>query len=325
MIPDFTPPEAPRRAWFADACLLSAALIWGSGFVAQRQISEHLGPLTFNAFRNLIALAVLLPLVLGRRYRHASRSDTPAVRRPGFWMACLTTGGALFAGSWLQQAGIAQTTAGNAGFITGLYVVLVPILGVFLGSRPGAATWTAALLAAGGMYLLSATDTGALGRGDLLVLASTGFWAIHVHAVGHFAKRWDGLELTVLQLVVSTILMAPFALLLETWTATGLRTIALPLLYSGIICCALGFALQITGQRNAPPSHAAILMSLESVSAAFFGAWFLGERLGLRGYAGAALMFIGMLISQWPRTSPPKPRPERLPTSSSSTDVSRGS
>lgn len=242
-------------------------------------------------------------------------------------MACLTTGGALFAGSWIQQAGIAQTTAGNAGFITGLYVVLVPILGIFLGSRPGAATWTAALLAAAGMYLLSATSTGSLGRGDLLVLASAGFWAIHVHAVSHFAKRWDGLELTVLQLVVATMLLAPLALLLETWTAAGLRTIALPLLYSGIICCALGFALQVIGQRHAPPSHAAILMSLESVSAAFFGGWFLGERLGLRGYAGAALMFIGMLISQWPRKSPPQPRPERRPpdpSDPSATEVSRG-
>lgn len=292
-------PNLPRRhALRADGLLLLAAVLWGSGFVVQRQISEHLGPLGFNAIRNLIAMAVLLPFVLRRR--PVREPDVRSPRSP--WLAAgFATGLPLFAGSWVQQAGIARTTAGNAGFITGLYVVLVPLLAALLGHRIHRSTWLAALLATAGMYLLSATDAGHLGTGDLLVLISAGFWAVHVHAVGHFATRLDGLVLTWVQLAVATVLTVPLVPLLEPFSVAALRAVGPLLLYSGVICCAFGFTLQIAGQRHAPPAHAAILMSLESVFAAVFGRLFLAEQLGPRGLAGAALMLAGTLISQWPQ------------------------
>lgn len=281
----------------ADGCLLMAAILWGSGFVAQREISEHLGSLAFNAARNLIALAALTPFVLARLSTVGPRP------RPGLRLAlaaAAATGAPLFLGGWVQQAGIAQTTAGNAGFITGLYVVLVPILTALMGTRLPASTWPAAALATGGMYLLSATERGTLGRGDLLVLVSAGFWAVHVLAIGHFSRRIDGYWLTWLQLAFATVFTVPLAAGLEPMDAGAFRRAALPLLYSGLLCGAFAFSLQIAGQRRAPPAHAAVLMSLEAVFAAAFGWVFLGERLVLRGWIGAGLMLAGMLVSQWP-------------------------
>lgn len=291
------PPIGLRHTWLADGCLLMAALLWGSGFVAQRVISEHLGPLAFNGMRNLIALLALTPFVL--------RTGDPLrpTPRPPFRLALLAglaTGLPLFLGGWVQQAGIARTTAGKAGFITGLYVVLVPMIAALAGTRLPRSTWPAAALGTAGLYLLSATRDWSLGQGDLLVLVSAGCWAFHVHAVGHFSRRLGGQWLGWLQVLVATAFSLPLAFHMERPGLEALRATTLPLLYSGLCCGALAFGLQIAGQRHAPPPHAAILMSLESVFAALFGWLLLGERLGPRGALGATLMLAGMLVSQWP-------------------------
>ncbi len=283
-----------------DLFLLGAAVIWGSGFVAQRAIAEHVGSLTFNGFRNLIAMVALLPFVwLARRGNGARGGGTVPGRRLA-WAAGAATGGAVFVGGWIQQLGIAQTTAGNAGFITGLYVVFVPLQAALVGARLPAATWPAALLATVGMYLLSASGDWTLGRGDLLVLVSAVIWGLHVHAVGYFARRVDALWLTWLQLAFATAFSLPLALASEPVTWDALRAAGGPLLYTGLAGGALAFTLQISGQRHAPPAHAAILMGLEAVFAAFFGWWLLDERLGGRGWVGAGLMLTGSLVSQWP-------------------------
>lgn len=281
----------------ADLLLLSAALIWGSGFVAQRQASEHVGPLTFNAVRNLITMATLLPVVLrwGRRPPPGGLALLPGLG------AGALTGLALFAGGWLQQAGVAHTTAGNAGFITGLYVILVPLLAALGGARLGGYAWVAAGLATVGMYLLSATGSWTLGRGDGLVLVSAGFWSAHVLLIGRYAPRMNPLWLNWLQVAFAALLSLPPALFLESVSWAALWAAALPIGYAGVACGSIAFTFQILGQRHAPPAHAAILMSLEAVFAAVFGWLLLAETLGLRGLAGAALMLIGMLVSQWPQ------------------------
>lgn len=305
MTPSPPTPPPDRTALRADLFLLLAAAIWGSGFVAQREISQHLGSLGFNAARNVIALLALTPFLL-RRGSRARQPGPPHDWRLGL-AAGAATGTLLFFGGWIQQAGIARTTAGNAGFVTGLYVIFVPLFAALLGARLPRTTWFAALLALSGMYLLSASERWTLGPGDVLVLISALVWAVHVHAVGHFATRLDGLRLTAWQLAFGVLWSVPFASLAEPVSWPALRASGWPLVYSGVVCGAFAFTLQIAGQRHAPPSHAALLMSLEAVFAALFGAWLLGERYGLRGLAGAALMLLGMLVSQWPQLRPGKP------------------
>jgi drug/metabolite transporter (DMT)-like permease len=288
--------EDRRAAWRADGLLLLTAVLWGSGFVAQRAGSEHLGPLAFNAARYVIAAVALTPVALRWGLQRPAGGAPP-------WhtgAAGLAAGVVLFAAGWLQQAGVGSTTAGNAGFITGLYVVLVPFLAWLRGGRLPASTWPAAALALLGLYLLSVTGDWSLGRGDALVLASAVLWAVHVLLVARFAPWINGILLAWLQMAVSAVLSLVLAFAFEAIPWIGIRAAFGPILYNGLVCGAVAFTLQILGQRHAPPAHAAILMSLEAVFAAFFGWWLLGERLGARGLAGCAFMFLGMAVSQWP-------------------------
>ncbi len=293
-----------RLQWRADLFLLTAAVVWGGGFVSQRAASEHLGPATYNAARFVVAAVALLPFVWPRRHRPAR------VPSPGHWRGWRVLAGGIAAGtvmcvgSWFQQAGVAETTAGKAGFITGLYVLLVPLIVWLAGTRPPRATFPAAAIAIAGLYLLSEAGLWSMGRGDLLVLVSAVVWAFHVLLIGWLAHRIDGLQIAWLQMVFSALLSLPLVLLNEDVSWAALVAAALPILYNGLVCGALGFTLQIVGQRHAPPSHAAILMSLESVFAALFGFLLLGERLGPRSLLGCALMLLATLTSQWPRGAP---------------------
>lgn len=307
--PDPRPSPKRRPALQGDLLLLAAAVIWGGGFVAQREASTHIGPLTFNAFRNLIAIVALLPAVLRWGRHQPPGAPGPVSRLAAGTIAGLT----LFAGSWLQQAGVAHTTAGNAGFITGLYVVLVPVLAALGGARIPRVAWPAAGLATLGMYLLGATADWTLGRGDALVLGSAGFWSVHVLLVGRYAPRMNGLWLAWIQMAVTALLSLPLAAGLETIAWPPLRAALVPLLYAGVMGGALAFSFQVFGQRRSPPAHAAILMSLESVFAAIFGWLLLGEHLGPRGLLGAVLMLAGMFVSQWPQIRPRPASPTPAP------------
>lgn len=297
VMPETSQPNRRVAPLGGDLQLLMTALIWGSGFVAQRAASTHVGPLTFNAVRNAISVLALLPLVLrwGRRPPAGGFGWLPGIG------AGSLAGAALFAGGWLQQAGIASTTAGNAGFITGLYVIFVPLLAALGGARLPASTWPAAGLATAGLYLLSVTGDWRIGRGDALVLASAGFWSLHVLLVGWLAPRLNPFWLAWLQVATATVLSVPLAGALEPISWAAIQAAAWPMLYAGILCGAVAFTFQILGQRQAPPAHAAILMSLEAVFAAVFGWLLLDERLGARGMTGAGLMLAGMLVSQWPQ------------------------
>jgi drug/metabolite transporter (DMT)-like permease len=286
-----------RRTLKSDSLLLVAAFFWGTTFVAQRAAMEHLGPMMFNGSRFILGAVTLLPLILLRKNGpgHANDGSTRFLLCGG-----ALAGLALFGGASFQQMGLLYTTAGKAGFITSLYVVLVPLMGIFLGHRSGVSLWIGVVLAVAGLYFLSVTRSFTIGRGDLLVLISALFWAVHVQLIGYLAKRASALRVACVQLVVCSALSFLVACLTEELTPAAIREAAIPILYAGVLSAGLAFTLQIVCQRTSPPSHAAIIMSLETVFAALAGWIILSERLGLRGLAGCALMLAGLMVVQLP-------------------------
>ncbi|MGA2977237.1 MAG: DMT family transporter [Spirochaetia bacterium] len=286
-----------------DSLLLLTALIWGLAFVAQRMGMSHVGPFTYNAVRFALGSLSLVPLILVRRTR-ARRAGPDTVvsepRRIGAVPAGLIAGSILFFGASLQQIGIVTTTAGKAGFITGLYVVLVPLTGLFWRQRTGWSAWAGACLSVAGLFLLSLTNAFTIERGDLLVLVGAFFWTAHVQAVGMLAPRTDPIGLSCVQFALCSALSAGGALLTEQPRLSAVLAAAGPILYGGVMSVGIAYTLQVVAQRSAPPAHAAILLSLESVFAALGGYIVLGESLSLRGAVGCAVMFAGMLVSQSP-------------------------
>ena len=276
----------------ADLLLLLTAFIWGFAFVAQRLGMEYVGPYLFNAARFALGCLPLMPFVA----QNASGPLLPHLLRaaPGSLLAGLF----LFAGSSLQQVGIVYTTAGKAGFITGLYVILVPILGLALGQQSGRNTWLGALVATAGLYLLSVEPPFSIAYGDALVLIGALFWAGHVLIIGRFAQQIDWAALAFLQFLTCSLLSFGVALAVEPVAWQPLVDAAWPVFYGGVLSVGVAYTLQVVAQRQAPASHAAIILSLETVFAALGGWWLLSEAMSLRGLAGCGLMFGGMLVSQ---------------------------
>ena len=289
-----------RQVLKADWLLLLTALIWGSAFVAQRVGMEHVGPFTFNGVRFTLGALVLLPLVLRRRPLVPPERGgvVGGGQRTVLWGGGLA-GLVLFIAAALQQVGLVYTTAGKAGFITGLYVIIVPILGLLWGYRPRWGGWVGAGLAVGGLYLLSVTEEPfTLAPGDLLELVGAFFWAVHVLILGWLAPRVRRVRLACIQFAVCALLSLLTAALFEPITAEGLRGAAFPILYGGLLSVGVAYTLQVVAQRHAPPVHAAVILSLEAVFAAVAGWILLGEVLDLRGIAGCGLMLAGMLTAQ---------------------------
>jgi len=286
------------RTFKADVLLLLTATIWGLAFVAQRLGMEYVGPFTFNGIRFALGSLSLLPLLMINKFK---RRDPPILPQANFktmLMGGALAGVVLFSGASLQQIGIVYTTAGKAGFITGLYVVLVPILGLFWHQRVSGGTWIGALLAAIGLYLLSVTEQFTLAAGDLLVLVGAFFWAGHVLILGWLSPRMDSLKLAFFQFIVCSLLSLVTAIFVEQFTLQGLLKAAMPILYGGLVSVGIAYTLQVVAQRDANPTHAGILLSMETVFAAIGGYLFLGETLSTRGLLGCSLMFFGMLSSQ---------------------------
>lgn len=279
--------------------LLACAAIWGMAFVAQRFGAEAVGAYTFIAARNYLGAVALLPLLwfLDRR------KGRTAVQRRASWRAVLVPGAVigalLFAGSALQQVGIGYTTAGNAAFVTGLYMVLVPLAGPLFGHRTPAVTWAGIALAVPGLFLLTWTGAG-IGLGDLLCLIGAGVWAFHILAVGRASATLDALRLSVAQFVVAAVLATLAAPLLEPHPFAGMENAVGAIAFAGLVSTGVGYTLQVVGMRHARASIAAMIMSLEAVFGALGGALFLGERLSVRGLIGAALMLAGILVAQLP-------------------------
>ncbi len=287
------------RTLKSDALLMLTATIWGFAFVAQRVGMEYVGPFTFNGVRFALGSLSLVPLMLLKRKNPSAIAALlpPADRRTVAWGGALA-GLVLFMGASLQQVGLVHTTAGNAGFITGLYVVIVPLLGLFWRQRPDLGTWIGALLAAAGLYLLSVTAAFEIAFGDFLVLVGAFFWAAHVLIIGWLSPRIESIQLACIQFAVCSLLSLITAAALETMTLQGLMGAALPILYGGLLSVGVAYTLQVVAQRDARPAHAAIILSLESVFAALGGWLLLGELLSARALVGCSLMMAGMLLSQ---------------------------
>jgi drug/metabolite transporter (DMT)-like permease len=290
-----------------DTLLLLAAVIWGFAFVAQRVGMQHVGPYGFNGVRFALGCLVLLPLLARDRARVGGEASRPA----RWWSRPTVAGGVLaglvlFCGASFQQVALVYTTAGNAGFITGLYVVLVPIIGRVLGQPTHGGTWVGAALAAGGLYLLSVTEQLRLAPGDLLALVGAFFWAGHVHVIGWLSPRRAPLQIAFLQYAVCAVLSLAVALLTEGVVPANYLAAAIPILYGGVLSVGVAYTLQVMAQKHARPAHAAIILSLEAVFAALGGWALLGETLTARALLGCALMLGGMLTSQlWRGPGPP--------------------
>ncbi|MGB5985816.1 MAG: DMT family transporter [Desulfobacterales bacterium] len=286
-----------RSVLKADVLLLITALIWGFAFVAQRAGMDHLGPYYFNAIRFTLGALSLVPLwiVTGRRPAAPTRTGTSGRT---YLIVGGLAGAILFLGASLQQVGLVYTTAGNAGFITGLYVVLVPILGLWVGMKTDAGTWIGAVLAALGLYLLCVSAQFSIAFGDLLNLIGAFFWASHVLVIARYAPRMQAVRLAFIQYTFCALLSFTAGGILETVTWQGVEGALIPLLFGGVASVGIAYTLQVQAQKNAPPSHAAILLSMEAVFAVLGGWWLLDEQLSLRSALGCGLMLTGMLLSQ---------------------------
>ncbi|MGC8117858.1 DMT family transporter [Metapseudomonas otitidis] len=285
------------QALRADILMLITAAIWGAAFVAQRLGMDAIGPFLYTGLRFALGALVLLPLLylLPRGEHHEPMNR-------GLLLGGVLMGLALSLGINLQQVGLLFTSVTNSGFITGLYVIIVPLLGLLLGHRTGMGTWIGALLAVGGMFLLSVGDNFQVARGDWLQLAGAVVWGVHVLLVGFFASRHDPVRLAILQFITCAVISLALALVLEDIRLDAIVSAGPAILYGGVIAVAIGYTLQVVAQKHAIASHAAIILSLEAVFAAIAGALMFSESLHARGYLGCALMFVGMLVAQlWPQ------------------------
>ncbi|MDO5286552.1 MAG: DMT family transporter [Actinomycetia bacterium] len=296
------------RTLRANLLLLVTAAIWGSAFVAQRLGAEETGPASFNAVRNLLGSLALLPVVIGfDRVGTVSQEQRRTLWRQA-WKPGMLAGSVLTGGTMLQQAGLEYTTAGNASFITGLYLVLIPLAAlVLLRVRTSGWTWVAVVLALAGLYLLSIREGLHINTGDLLVLVCSFFWTAHILVIDRIGSRVDSVRLCVVQFATCSAISALLALVLETHPFTGLVGAAIPLAYTAFLSTGVGFTLQAVAQRDAKAAHAAIIMSLETVFGAVAGALWLAERMDLRGVTGCALMLAAVIVAQLGNL--PKPQP----------------
>jgi len=283
----------------SNALLFLVAMIWGFAFVAQRMGMDYVGPFTFNAVRFALGGLSLVPLLLvtGSKLPVSASLMPRTGTRALVWGGALT-GGILFAGASLQQVGLLYTTAGKAGFITGLYIVIVPVIGLFWKQKTDTGTWIGVFLAAAGLYLLSVTEAFTISFGDFLLLAGACFWAGHVLLIGWLSPRINAIRLAFWQSMMCSILSLITAFFVETISLEDIVHAAIPILYGGVGSVGIAYTLQVVAQQDAKPAHAAIIMSLETVFAAIGGWLILNEILSARSLVGCGFMLAGMLTSQ---------------------------
>lgn len=281
--------------------LLFATVIWGFAFIAQSVGMDHIGPFTFQMIRCALAVAFLLPvsfLIDGKDTKFID--SIKKWKNPALWKAGAICGCALFAAASLQQIGLVSTDAGKAGFITAMYIVLVPVLGLFLGQKPSPGAIVSVLLAVVGLYLLSCMNASGINTGDLLLMGCAFAFAIQIRCIDRFASSVDGIRLNCVQSLVVTVLSVPFALLTETIDFTQIAACWTSLMFAGVLSMGVAYSFQIIGQKHLEPTPAALIMSLESVFAVLGGWLILHETMTSWETLGCCLVFCAVILSQLP-------------------------
>ena len=281
--------------------LVLTAFIWGTAFVAQSVGMDYLGPFTFNGVRSLIGGAALLPCIWlfqkgkGKATEKPSRGARKELIAGG--IAC---GLLLFAASSLQQIGSQYTTAGKAGFITAFYIVIVPVLGIFLHQKINGKVWGAVAIALAGLYFLCITETFAVGKGDILIFLCALVFSIHILVIDYFSPKVDGVKMSCIQFFVCGMVSLPPMFCTETPKIGAIVEGWAPLLYAGVLSCGVAYTLQIIGQKNVNPAVASLILSLESCFSVLAGWMVLGEKLSMRESVGCVLMFAAIILAQLP-------------------------
>lgn len=287
----------PGESFLNESLLLLTALIWGGAFVAQKAGMDHVSPFTYNAIRFFLGSLSLLPLLLLRRRN--KRTEAHLNRRKfGPLTGGIYAGLVLFGGATLQQVGLVYTTAGNAGFITSLYVIIVPLLGLFWGIAVRTAVWIGCILAGAGLYLLAVGEGFTMTRGDIIVFAGAFFWAFHVIVLSQVSPGNDPALISILQFGLCAVLSLIVALVREIIDLEGIIRATVPIIYGGVVSVGIAYTLQVAAQRKVHPARAAIILSLESLFAAFGGWLLLDETMTLKAMAGGLLLLTGVIVSQ---------------------------
>ena len=283
--------------------LLLTATIWGVAFVAQSVGMDYVGGFTLNMARSLIGSAVLLPVIwfMGRNSsKKAEEAQGSSSRKDLLWggLAC---GILMCLASNFQQFGIKYTTVGKAGFITACYIVLVPILGLFLKKKCSPFIWPAVAMSVAGLYLLCITDGFSIGKGDILVLICAVLFSFHILVIDYYSPKVDGVKLSCIQFLVCGILSGVPALIFEKPEMSAVLTAWQPILYAGVMSCGVAYTLQIIGQKNMNPTVASLILSLESCISVLAGWVILGQQLSAREIAGCVIMFVAIILAQLPQ------------------------
>ena len=293
------------KALRANFLLLLAAFIWGASFVAQKTGLDHMGPFTFNGFRCFLGVAVLLPVLAVRR-RLALRAPPPHPRSDprALWIGGALCGLLLFLATSLQQLGMIHTTAGKSGFLTALYVLIVPFLSVLVGKPVRRILWLCIALAVAGLYLLCIDESLSVNRGDLLEFACAVVFSFHILAIDRFSPRVDGIALSAVQFLVCGLVSLPVIYSLETPAFSQFVSGWRPFLYSGILSCGVAYTLQIVAQKDTSPTIASLIMCLESLFALLSGWLLIREPVAPREWAGAAILLLALFLAQIPAKKP---------------------
>lgn len=282
--------------------LLLTATIWGVAFVAQSVGMEYIGPFTFNAIRCVLGELVLIPVILVlKKKKETGAENQEKEDKKTLWAGGIACGVILCIASNLQQFGIMEASVGKSGFFTALYIVMIPVIGIFIGKRPGIKLWFCVALAVVGMYLLCMKDGSfTIERADIMLLLCALAFSFHILVVDYFSPKVDGVKMSCIQFLVCGVLSAVGMLFTETPDIFNIQAAWLPLLYAGLLSCGVGYTLQIVGQKGINPVIASLIMSLESVISALAGWVILGQVLSPKEILGCVLMFVAIIITQIP-------------------------
>lgn len=285
--------------------LLLTATIWGTAFVAQSVGMDYVEPFTFTFARSIIGGIVLIPCICFLRWLKKREDKDAGANRPLVtkieWIGGICCGLALCAASNFQQIGISYTTVGKAGFITALYVVIVPIMGLFFKRKVSFVVWICVALSVIGLYLLCMTEGSfTLAYGDLLVLICAILFSIHIMVIDHFSPKGDGVVMSCIQFFVCGIVSGIIMLFVESPDLGNIMAAKMPILYAGVLSSGVGYTLQVVGQKGMNPTIASLIMCLESVVSVLAGWLILGEALSDRELFGCVLMFAAIVLAQMP-------------------------